>query len=104
MSGMPSRYRRAHPCAKLPPMRVGTFRSGEETPFVGEVDDGGQVHPLAAEAMLDWLDGGGREPAGQAYELANVSVLAPVPRPPSVRDFFAFEGHVAAGWRLRGAD
>jgi fumarylacetoacetate (FAA) hydrolase len=32
-----------------------------------------------------------------------VTLLAPVPEPPSVRDFFAFEGHVAAGWRLRGA-
>jgi fumarylacetoacetate (FAA) hydrolase len=24
--------------------------------------------------------------------------------PPSVRDFFAYEGHVAAGWRLRGGE
>lgn len=24
--------------------------------------------------------------------------------PPSIRDFFAFEGHVAAGWRRRGGD
>jgi fumarylacetoacetate (FAA) hydrolase len=27
-----------------------------------------------------------------------------VPPPPSVRDFFAYEGHVAAGWRLRGGE
>jgi fumarylacetoacetate (FAA) hydrolase len=84
-------------------MRVGTFRSGDETPFVGEVDDG-QVHPLAAGSILDWLAGNGCERAGQPHPLADVKALAPVPRPPSVRDFFAFEGHVAAGWRLRGAD
>ena len=29
--------------------------------------------------------------------LADVTLLAPVPEPPSVRDFFAFEGHVATG-------
>jgi fumarylacetoacetate (FAA) hydrolase len=33
-----------------------------------------------------------------------VTLLAPVPDPPAVRDFYAFERHVAAGWRRRGAD
>ena len=28
----------------------------------------------------------------------------PCPEPPSVRDFYAFEGHVAAGWRRRGGE
>ena len=27
-----------------------------------------------------------------------------MPEPPSVRDFYAFEGHVAAGWRRRGGE
>ncbi|OLE36761.1 MAG: hypothetical protein AUG48_06405 [Actinobacteria bacterium 13_1_20CM_3_68_9] len=31
-------------------------------------------------------------------------MLAPVPEPPSVRDFYAFERHVAAGWRRRGGE
>ena len=31
-------------------------------------------------------------------------LLAPVPEPPSLRDFYAFEGHVATGWRHRGGD
>ncbi|MCW2984856.1 MAG: hypothetical protein JWR63_2426, partial [Conexibacter sp.] len=38
------------------------------------------------------------------HALADVRLLAPVPTPPSVRDFFAYEGHVATGWRLRGGE
>ena len=54
--------------------------------------------------MLDWLRGDGHEPAGSRHALEEVELLAPIPEPPSVRDFFAFEGHVAAGWRLRGGE
>lgn len=32
----------------------------------------------------------------EVVELADADVLAPVPRPPSVRDFYAFESHVLA--------
>jgi fumarylacetoacetate (FAA) hydrolase len=32
-----------------------------------------------------------------------VRLLAPVPEPTSIRDFYAYEEHVAAGFRLRGA-
>ena len=31
-------------------------------------------------------------------------LLAPVLEPPSIRDFYAFEAHVAAGYRTRGRD
>ena len=54
---------------------------------------------LRAPTMIDWLEGAGREHAG---EVLGGEPLAPVPEPPSLRDFFAFEGHVAAGWRRRG--
>ena len=53
--------------------------------------------------MLRWLAGDGRERSGEERELDELTTLAPVPEPPSVRDFFTFEGHVAAGWRKRGA-
>ena len=53
--------------------------------------------------MLEWLAGRGRERSGSSNAQADVALRAPVPEPPSVRDFFAFEGHVAAAWRLRGA-
>ncbi|GAC43307.1 fumarylacetoacetate hydrolase family protein [Paenibacillus popilliae] len=38
------------------------------------------------------------------YPVADVALFAPIPKPPSVRDFYAFEAHViAARWR-RGLD
>jgi fumarylacetoacetate (FAA) hydrolase len=84
-------------------VRLGTFRDKSGEIFVGELV-GESVHRLAAPSMVAWLAGGGRERSGEKSELAELSVLAPVPEPPSVRDFFAYERHVAAGWRLRGAD
>ncbi len=36
------------------------------------------------------------------YPLTQVRLIAPLPRPASVRDFFAFEQHVAAAAALRG--
>src|SRR4051794_34959013 len=52
--------------------------------------------------MIEWLNGRGRERSGASNAAADVALRAPVPEPPSLRDFFAFEGHVAAGARLRG--
>lgn len=84
-------------------MRIVTFRDSPHSTRVGELD-GEQVHGCAAETMIEWLAGEGRVRTGSVHPLKDVHLLAPVPTPPSVRDFFAFEEHVAAGWRLRGAD
>ena len=84
-------------------MRLVTFRPPGGDPHVGEVEDE-RVHELAAPAMIDWLAGEGRARSGQEFGLAEVELLAPVPDPPSVRDFFAYEGHVATGFRLRGIE
>ncbi len=54
--------------------------------------------------MTAWLRGEGLDEAGAPVALDSSTLLAPVPDPPSVRDFFAFEGHVATGWRRRGGD
>jgi fumarylacetoacetate (FAA) hydrolase len=83
-------------------VRVGTFRSEDGEVFIGEID-GERVRRLAAPSMLDWLAGEGRKRAGDERELGVLTTLAPIPEPPSVRDFFAYERHVAAAWRLRGA-
>lgn len=83
-------------------VRLGTFR-GPDGDFAGELE-GERVHRLAAPSMLEWLAGEGRERTGEEHELGALRALAPVPEPPSVRDFFAFEEHVAAGWRRRGAE
>ena len=54
--------------------------------------------------MIAWLAGEGRARSGEESELGELTVLAPVPEPPSVRDFYAYERHVAASWRRRGAE
>jgi fumarylacetoacetate (FAA) hydrolase len=84
-------------------MRIVTFRDPAGAQRVGRLD-GDRVVVLHAPTMLDWLRGEGHEPAAREHALSDVALLAPVPEPPSVRDFFAFEGHVATGWRLRGGD
>ena len=43
-------------------------------------------------------------PTGRVFDLGEVHLLAPVPSPPSVRDFYAFEAHVANARRRRGLD
>ena len=84
-------------------MRLVTFATTSGPARVGRLEDD-HVAELAAPDMLAWLRGEGREDAGPRHDAGDVRLLAPVPEPPSVRDFFAFEGHVAAGWRLRGGD
>jgi fumarylacetoacetate (FAA) hydrolase len=84
-------------------VRLGSFRDKSGEVFVGELV-GEDVHRLAAPSMIAWLAGEGRERSGEVSELPELTPLAPVPEPPSVRDFYAYERHVAAGWRRRGAE
>jgi len=86
-------------------MRLVTFRDPHGTTRVGRLDgdaDDTRVVELAAHSMLEWLHGEGHAVTGRDHAIGEVSVLAPVAEPPSVRDFFAYEAHVATGWRLRG--
>jgi fumarylacetoacetate (FAA) hydrolase len=83
-------------------VRLVTFRVGGGPPRVGRLRPDG-VAELAAPSMLAWLAGEGRRELGPVHDAAAVDLLAPVPEPPSVRDFYAYEGHVAAGWRRRDA-
>jgi fumarylacetoacetate (FAA) hydrolase len=84
-------------------MRLVTFRDPAGHERVGRID-GDRVTELQAATMLDWLRGDGHAPAGRDHALSDVALRAPVPDPPSVRDFFAFERHVATGWRVRGGE
>lgn len=84
-------------------MRLATFCDAAGHERVGRAD-GDRLVELRAPDMLAWLRGEGHEPAGRDHALEDVRLLAPVPEPPSFRDFFAFEGHVATGWRLRGGE
>ena len=84
-------------------MKLVSYRDGAGGTAVGEVE-GDRVFELEAKSMLSWLVGEGRDRTTASQPLADVDLLAPVPDPPSVRDFFAFEGHVATGFRLRGEE
>jgi fumarylacetoacetate (FAA) hydrolase len=89
------------------PMRLVTFRDPHGTTRVGRLDGDGadaRVVELKATSMVDWLNGEGHAPTGRDHALGEIFLLAPVQVPPSVRDFFAYEGHVATGWRLRGGE
>jgi fumarylacetoacetate (FAA) hydrolase len=84
-------------------MRLVTFMTASGGSRVGELKPDHVVVELQAPTMIDWLAGEGRAAAGPAYALSDVRLLAPVPEPPSIRDFYAYEGHVAAGFKARGS-
>jgi fumarylacetoacetate (FAA) hydrolase len=63
-----------------------------------------RVIQLAAQTLQSFFTGGGDAREHAEYQLAEIDLRPPVLRPPSVRDFTAFEEHVANARRLRGAD
>jgi len=65
-------------------MRLATFSTGDETPRAGEVR-GEQIFAFEEGTVLDRLASGDRTPAaGEAFALADVRLLAPVPRPRAI--------------------
>ncbi len=84
-------------------MRLATFAVGDAE-RVGLLGPDGTLEELDADSMIEWLAGVGRSAAGPSFRLDEVRIRAPVPAPPAVRDFYAYEGHVRAGFKRRGAD
>jgi fumarylacetoacetate (FAA) hydrolase len=81
-------------------VRLCTFEvEGRAAP--GRVE-GDRVVELAAPSLVAWLAAGGDDVVEHA--LADVRLRAPVPLPPSVRDFYAFERHVRAARAQRGLE
>jgi 2-keto-4-pentenoate hydratase/2-oxohepta-3-ene-1,7-dioic acid hydratase in catechol pathway len=69
--------------------------------------EGGPSTMAAARRALEYAarrEASVTGPKGQAvlYELADVRITAPLPNPPSLRDFIAFEEHIAATSKRRG--
>ncbi len=95
-------------------MRWATFRQGSGVDRVGLVIDGRILALRPGTRLIDLLGDEGerlaaaaeratREPA-EVMSLEDVSLLPPVPRPPSVRDFYAFEQHVRTARQRRGLE
>jgi fumarylacetoacetate (FAA) hydrolase len=81
-------------------LRLCTFEvGGREAP--GRVE-GERVVELGAPMLAAYLDGGGEDLGEHALE--DVRLRAPIPRPPSVRDFYAFERHVQSARAQRGLE
>jgi fumarylacetoacetate (FAA) hydrolase len=64
--------------------------------------EGDRVIQLAAQTLESFFTGGGRAREHAEFRLDQVRLLAPVRRPPSVRDFYAFEAHVASARAVTG--
>jgi fumarylacetoacetate (FAA) hydrolase len=69
--------------------------------WVGVIE-GDRVTHLAAQSLAAFFTGGGAAREHDEYALEDVRLLPPVPRPPSVRDFYAFEEHVRNAARVTG--
>jgi fumarylacetoacetate (FAA) hydrolase len=81
-------------------LRLCTFEvGGREAP--GRVE-GERVVELGAPTLAAYLDGGGEDLGEHALE--DVRLRAPIPRPPSIRDFYAFERHVQSARAQRGLE
>src|SRR4051812_6505579 len=94
-------------------MRWATFRtSTHTTPLTGLVRDR-TVHALPpTQTLVDVIADGDEGQAAAAelalaqpfavFELDTVTLSAPIPRPPSVRDFMAFENHYVTSMAALG--
>jgi fumarylacetoacetate (FAA) hydrolase len=69
--------------------------------WVGAIEGDRVVH-LAAQSLASYFTGGGSAREHDEYALEDVRFLAPVPRPASVRDFYAFEDHIRNAARVLG--
>jgi fumarylacetoacetate (FAA) hydrolase len=66
--------------------------------------EGEKVIQLAAQTLQSFFTGGGSAREHAEYALADVDLRPPVLHPPTVRDFMAFEQHVATARAARGAE
>lgn len=90
-------------------MKLVTFETINHTTYAGVVN-GERVLPVNYPTLLELLqDPEGMAKARQVLEsdeqglaLSEIKLLTPVPHPPTLRDFYAFEQHVATARKKRG--
>jgi fumarylacetoacetate (FAA) hydrolase len=85
------------PSEDLPESMIGLIFAGSEAwDYVSKL-----VRALEGEDPLS-LKGAHRKPVG--YPMEEVILYPPLPNPESLRDFFAFEGHVRNVYAIRGKE
>jgi fumarylacetoacetate (FAA) hydrolase len=92
-------------------MKLVTFKTINNTTYAGVIR-GERVLPLNYPTLLELLqDSEGMSRARQlltsdeqGLALKDIKLLTPIPHPPTMRDFYAFEQHVATARALRGLD
>jgi fumarylacetoacetate (FAA) hydrolase len=83
-------------------VKLCTFVSSQaEGPLPGVVRENTATR-IEAASLVDYLAGGATAGTAESYPLHEVRLLAPIPSPPSIRDFFVFEQHVASTRARRG--
>jgi fumarylacetoacetate (FAA) hydrolase len=76
---------------------------GLERGWPGRIE-GDRVIQLAAQTLQSFFTGGGQAREHAEYGLHEVDLRPPVLKPPSVRDFYAFEQHVKTARAGRGLE
>ncbi|HBY58660.1 MAG TPA: hypothetical protein DEH78_02485 [Solibacterales bacterium] len=66
------------------------------------LEAGPRAMDRAREVLESRVDGPGLNGETLLYRPGEVRLLAPIPDPPSLRDFYAFEDHVKRGFEKRG--
>jgi 2-keto-4-pentenoate hydratase/2-oxohepta-3-ene-1,7-dioic acid hydratase in catechol pathway len=75
-------------------LKLGTFVA-EGAQRIGRVDGDQIVEITGHRDMLALIEAGTKNLSfGKSFELKSVRLLAPIPRPPRIRDFLCFELHV----------
>src|ERR1700694_5738803 len=90
-------------------MKLVTFSADDWSATNAGVVRNNEIIPLAYPTLLELLRdprglANAREAEGEAFASEEVQLLSPIPEPPSVRDFYAFEQHVKAARAQRGLD
>ena len=88
---------RSLPAEPIPPTLLELVHLGAEAQEYLEA-----LMAALEEADPTTLKGAGKQLV--AHPTADVVLYPPLPRPMSLRDFYAFEAHVQAGYRIRGRE
>ena len=82
-------------------MRICTFLTPGTAAATCGVIEGERVTTVGLD-VLAFLASGLSADSGSEHDLADVTLIAPVPKPPAIRDFFVFEQHIATARAKRG--